>query len=229
MPAVSSPRLTVLFDLDGTLVHSAPDVNHAINTVFEAEGLPAFTVEETRPYLGKGARVLVEQMVHGAGFQRSADDLDRITRTFLDVYAANPVVDSFVYPGVFAVLERLRREEALLAVCTNKPQITARPVLDRLALADWFDAVVSGDQVSNRKPHGEHVLAAIAACGGERTGAVMVGDSDNDINAANHAGVPSVAVSYGYSSIPPDDLGADVVIGSFDRLPATLATITGRR
>jgi len=192
-------------------------------------GLPVFTVEETRQYLGKGARTFVEQAVRSAGLERSADDFDRITQSFLDIYAANPVVHSFVYPGVFEVLEGLRNDGAILAICTNKPGLTTRPVIERLKLTGWFDAVISSDQVSNRKPHGDHIIETITACGGERTNAVMVGDTDNDINAAHHAGVPSVAVSYGYSSGPASDLGADVGIDSFDQLPAALAIIADRR
>lgn len=226
---MSDKRQTILFDLDGTLIHSAPDVCHALNHVFEAEALPALEVDHVKGYLGQGARILIERAVSDIGHDRPAEKLDAMTEAFLAFYAAHPVVHSHVFDGVFDVLAGLRDDGAIMAVCTNKPSVTTKPVLDRLDLAGWFDAVVCGDQVGSRKPHGDHIHATLAACGGDLAGAVMVGDSDNDINAAHHAGIPSIAVSFGYSTVPVGELGADAVIDSFAELPAALSEIYNGR
>ncbi|MEQ8667322.1 MAG: phosphoglycolate phosphatase [Rhodospirillales bacterium] len=222
---MSGPTPAILFDLDGTLIHSAPDVCHAVNHVFEAEGMAPLTVDQVKGYLGKGARILMEQAVTDNGHRRDAEALDRMTDDFLEFYAAHPVVHSTVFPGVFDVLGSLRDRGAILAICTNKPSVTTAPVLDALELTPWFDTIVCGDQVTDKKPHGGHVLETIAACGGSRNRAVMIGDSENDIDAAIHAGVPSVAVSFGYTNKPVRELGADRVIDSFAELDAALAAI----
>jgi len=218
---------TILFDLDGTLIHSAPDVCHAVNHVFEREGLAPLDVKQVQGYLGKGARILMERAVKDHGHDRETDALDRMTADFLTFYAANPVVHTTVFPGVFEVLDRLREEDAIVAICTNKPSKTTGPVLEALGLDGRFDAIVCGDQVANRKPHGDHVLETIHTARGDKSSAVMVGDSENDIDAAIHAGVPSIAVTFGYSNTPVEELGADQLISTFDRFFDALAAIRG--
>ena len=222
---MSDSPAAILFDLDGTLIDSAPDVCHALNHVFAAEGLPELPVDQVKGYLGKGARILMEKAVTDCGFERPADELDRLTDAFLAYYAAHPVVHSAVFPGVFDALAGLRERGAILAICTNKPSVTTAPVLDALELTPWFGTVVCGDQVAKKKPHGGHVLDTIAACGGRSGRAIMIGDSENDIDAAIDAGVPSVAVSFGYTTRPVAELGADRIIDAFSELDAALAEL----
>ncbi len=220
---------TLLFDLDGTLVDSAPDVCGAVNHVFAEAGLPAIAVDRIKGYLGHGARVLIERAVADMDENRDTETLDRLTHAFLAYYADHPVVSSTVFPGVFDALETLRGEGATMAICTNKPSVTTAPVLEALDLDGRFDAVVCGDQVVNRKPHGDHIRETVAACGGAMETAIMIGDSENDILSAIDAGVPSIAVRFGYALGPVDGLGADIVIDSFDELADALFTIGARK
>lgn len=216
---------TILFDLDGTLIHSAPDVCHWVNEVFAEQGFAPMSVETMQGYLGQGARVLMAKAVADHGYERSDDILDQMTADFLARYAAQPVLHSSVYPGVFDVLDRLRAEEAIIAICTNKPSKTTAPVLDALGLGGRFDAIVCSDQVARKKPHGDHVLDTVKACGGDVARTVMVGDSENDIDAAIAAEVPSIAVTFGYSNKPVHELGADQLIDGFDQFFDALAAI----
>lgn len=222
---MSDTPTTILFDLDGTLIHSAPDVCHAVNHVFDQEGFASLSVEQVQGYLGQGARILMEHAVIDHGHDRDPEALDRMTAAFLSFYAAHPVVHTTVFPGAIAVLDRLKDAKAILALCTNKPSKTTGPVLEALGLDGRFDAIVCGDQVANRKPHGDHVLETIKACGGLVSNTVMVGDSENDIDAAIAAQVPSIAVTFGYANKPVEDLGADQLIDHFDQFFDALSLI----
>lgn len=209
----------ILFDLDGTLIDSAPDVCLALNKVLTAYGRRPHSVDETKGYLGKGARILMEKALAHTGDVPEASEIERLTRAFLDDYAENPVVESCIFPGVEKALAELRDAGAALGICTNKPSITAAPVLERLGLNERFDVVLCGDQVENQKPHGQHILDTAARFGSvDAAQTLMVGDSENDIHAAIDAGVPSIAVSFGYAGCAPDTLGADMVIDHFDQL-----------
>jgi len=220
---MSSP--TILFDLDGTLIHSAPDVCHAVNYAMESEGFPLLTVEQVQGYLGFGARILIERALSREGHQSAEEIIDRVTDSFLASYRANPVIDTAVFPGVLDALAGLRRRDAQLAICTNKPAITCGPVLQVLGLDQMFDAIVCGDQVANKKPHGDHIRETVVACAGDLGRAIMIGDSENDIGAAKDAGIPSIAVSFGYAAGSPGDLGANAVIDHFDQLIETIDRI----
>lgn len=216
---------TIIFDLDGTLIDSAPDVCRALNRALAGLDRRPHTVDEVKGYLGFGARILMEKALNATGTEPAGDVIDELTTAFLDDYALHPVVDTVVFPGVTQVIEELMEKGARLAICTNKPSITAAPVLDALDLSKYFDVVVCGDQVENKKPHGGHVLDTIEAAGGERSRSIMVGDSENDIDAAIHASVRSVVVSFGYAHAPHAELGADAIIDRFQDLPGVLQAI----
>lgn len=216
---------TIVFDLDGTLIDSAPDVCRALNRTLVPYGRRSHDVNETKEYLGQGARVLMEMALRKTGAVPTEDEIDHLTSVFLTDYAANPVVDSVIFPGVIDAITELKNRGAKLAICTNKPSITTAPVLEALGLDPYFDAIVCPDHVENRKPHGDHVRAAVRAVGGDLAQSVMVGDSENDIGAAINAGVPSVAVTFGYAHCPHDELGADALIDHFDMLIETIETI----
>lgn len=183
------------------------------------------SVEEVKGYLGSGAPILMKRAIEATGAAMDGRTINELTTTFLEDYAHNPVVDTKVFPGVFEVLQALKNRGAALAICTNKPSVTADPVLDLLGLSEHFDAIVCGDQVVNKKPHGDHIMETIRAVSGNPTRAVMVGDSENDIDAARHAGVLSVAVTFGYSLVPHGELGADVLIDDFSTLPGAIDSL----
>jgi phosphoglycolate phosphatase len=209
---------TILFDLDGTLIDSAPDVCRALNRTLEAVGRRAHTVPETTGYLGHGAPVLMKMALENTGSLPPDSEIDALTKNFLDDYAQNPVVDTVIFPGVLDALAVLRDQDYKLVICTNKPSVTAMPVLETFNLLPYFGAVVCADQVAKRKPDGAHVLDAIAAVGGVANRAIMVGDSENDIDAALDANVPSILVTFGYAQDDHGSLGANVLMDHFDEL-----------
>ncbi|NQV43888.1 MAG: HAD-IA family hydrolase [Rhodospirillales bacterium] len=219
---------TIIFDLDGTLIDSAPDVCRALNRTLTSTGRRPHSVDEVKTYLGHGARVLMELALEQTGGTPEDDIIDTLTDTFLDDYAQHPVVDSCVFPGVFECLAELSSKGAKLSICTNKPSITAGPVLRALGLDSQFEAIVCGDQVPDRKPSGAHILAAITAVGGNPEASIMVGDSENDILAAIDLGVPSIAVTFGYAHAPYTELGAHELVDDFRYMTATIESLIAR-
>jgi phosphoglycolate phosphatase len=182
----------VIFDLDGTLVDSDPDILAALNRVLCAKGYAALSRAELQPMIGDGAKVLVERAFAFRGGVGGAEEL----AAFLADYNANAVVETAPYPGMLAALEALHAARHPLGVCTNKPVAPARDILERLGLARFFSVVTGGDSTPFRKPDPRHLEATLAAMGVEK--AVMIGDHANDIKAAAGLGVPSIFVSWGY-------------------------------
>lgn len=213
----------IVFDLDGTLIDSVHDVNANINLVLEGIGRRPLTTDETKGGIGHGAQALVEKALELTGDAGPAAVIDRCTREFLDLYVRNPVQLTPVFAGVIDVLERLKAEGFSLGVCTNKPEATTDAVLDGLGLSGYFHAVTCGDKVPHRKPDGRHVLLTMEMMGAGT--AVMVGDSEADIAAARDAGIPVIAVAYGYRQCAADDLDSDVLIECFSDLPAALSRL----
>lgn len=220
---------TVVFDLDGTLIDSAPDVCHALNRTLQKIGRRDHSVDEVKGYLGHGATHLMLLALKSTGDIVSDAQLHELTDSFLREYAAHPVIDTVVFPGVEDCLNNLLAHGAKLSICTNKPSKTAAPVLEALKIEAYFDAIVCGDEVQAKKPSASHILETIAAVGGAPDRAIMVGDSENDILAAQAAGIPSVVVSFGYSVAPAWELGADVMIDSFSILFGVLSEISACR
>lgn len=182
----------VVFDLDGTLIDSDPDILSALNLQMAVKQLPVLARSEVQGMIGDGAKVLVERAFASRGAEATTEDME----AFLGFYNANPVVDTIVYPGMISALEDLSTAGHKLAVCTNKPEQTARQVLDALCLLRYFEVITGGDSTAFRKPDPRHLKATLTAMGTEY--AVMIGDHPNDINAAAGLGVPSIFVSWGY-------------------------------
>lgn len=204
-----------VFDLDGTLVDSVPDLAAALNRIMAARGLAAFALPQVQAMVGDGARALVER---GFAARDAAMDAAAVA-DFLADYTVNAAVDSRPYPDVEATLVTLRRAGWTLAVCTNKPVLAARALLSALGLDRYFAAVGGGDSYPVRKPDPGHLLAVLGACGGRADRAVMVGDHHNDILAAAGTGVASVWARWGYGLAVQ---GATAEAGAFTDLPQAL-------
>ncbi len=204
---------TLLFDLDGTLVDSLPDLTLALNRVLAETGLPPASLDLSRRYVGDGARMMLERGFAAHGQAVPADGLAR----FLAVYEANLTRETRPFPGVVAALARLAEAGWRLAVCTNKTERHSRMVLEALGLAPFFSAVAGGDTWPERKPDGRHLTRTLERMGAPFAGAVMVGDGANDLLAARSAGLPCVIVAWGYGE--PAALHGDALIEDMAALP----------
>jgi len=216
---------TIVFDLDGTLVDTAPDLARTMNELLSRHGRDALPAASVRSMVGAGARALMEKAFERTGAPASDALLDQLYLDFLEHYIASIDELSEPYPGVVATLEALKREGAGLAVCTNKPEVASHRLLAALDLDRFFEAVLGGDSLPVRKPHPDHILEAVRRSGGRGERAVMIGDTLNDIEAARNARVPVIAVTYGYSDPPVAAHGPDHLIDEFGQLPALLAEL----
>jgi phosphoglycolate phosphatase len=232
-PASDSRSLlgvTVAFDLDGTLVDTAPDLIGALNAVLAERGLPPVPLAAARHLVGRGARVLIERGFADAGLSLSAEETPALTARFLEIYRDRIADESRPFESVEPALDRLAQAGARLCVCTNKPTELSVLLLERLGLASRFSGVVGADSVPARKPDPGHFLAAVQAAGGDPARAVMVGDSPPDVAAARGAGAPVIVVPFGYTETPAAALGADRLIETFDALfDAVIALAPGPR
>lgn len=216
---------TIAFDLDGTLVETAPDLHRALNHVMDSLGLPHTPLEDVRIFVGHGARALIVRACAVHGITHGEDDLDRLTRAYVDEYAADIARFSHPYPGLLDALDRLSGAGARFVVCTNKLTSLSVQLLDTLGLTNRFAAIVGADAVERRKPHPDHYIAAIRAAGGDVSRSLMVGDSTNDVQSARAAAAPVVVYAHGYTDIAPEHLGANAVIDHYDELPALAAEL----
>lgn len=218
MPPSATPG-TLLFDLDGTLVDSLPDLTCALNAVLAEAGLPPAGLELSRRYVGDGAKLMLERGFQAHGRAAPADGVQR----FLAVYETCLTRQTQPFPGTVETLARLAEAGWRLAVCTNKTERHSRMILQALGLLPLFAAVAGGDTWPWRKPDGRHLTRTLAAMGAPAAGAIMVGDSLNDVLAARDAGLPVVLVGFGYGDAAA--LAADLTIARMDELPAALARL----
>ncbi len=216
---------TLVFDLDGTLVDTAPDIVRALNTVLAAEGLTPVGHETALTMVGRGARVLLQSAFAAAGRQVEGATLERLFKALIDYYEAHIADESRVYPGVEAALDRFAAAGWLLAVLTNKPDPLARPLLEALNLAPRFAAIVGQGALPWLKPDARIFAETVRLAGGTPENAVMVGDSVTDIETARAAGVPVVAVTFGYTPVPVATFGPDRLIDHFDALWEAVASL----
>ncbi|MBM3555737.1 MAG: phosphoglycolate phosphatase [Alphaproteobacteria bacterium] len=217
------------FDLDGTLIDTAPDLTAALNHALALAERPPVPPEEVRHMVGDGVVKLLERGLAASGPPVDGEIFDRLRQAFLAHYKAHLADLSRPFIGVPETLAALKGEGIALAVCTNKPSGFTEPLLKALGLRGFFASVVSGDDLPWRKPDGRHLKAAFERAGGEARRGVLVGDAHNDVAAARDAGVPVVLVSYGYTATPAARLQGDAVIDDFRALPRTLAGLAPRR
>ncbi len=214
--------LTIVFDLDGTLVDTAPDLIGALNFTLTAHGLPAVPYDEARAMIGGGARTLIERALAADGRDCMPADVDRLYIPFVAHYGEHIADRSRLFPDVESVLDSLADDGHRLAVCTNKLERLSRKLLEQLNIADRFAAICGQDTFGVQKPDPQMFRATVTRAGGNPERAIMVGDSITDIRTARAANVPIVAVSFGYTDVPIADLRPDRIISSFAELPAAV-------
>jgi phosphoglycolate phosphatase len=222
-----SQHRTVIFDLDGTLVESAPDLADATAHVMANRNLPAPAEADIRKYVGGGARKMLHRAFEAAGLHEDQFDMKSALAEFLEFYGKNLAVRTRPFPGVLKALDQLQVRGERLGICTNKYEDFSAVLLRKLDLAKYFGAVLGGDSLDVRKPDGGHILGVIERLKTDPAHAIMVGDTEVDVKAARNAGIPVIAVSFGYSPVPADKLGADLVIDKFDALLPALDLIRG--
>lgn len=215
----------VVLDLDGTLIDSAADLRIAVNAVLADAGRTELDLAAVARMIGDGPAKLVERAFAATGAPVASDALPALTASLLAVYLdENAAHATRPFPNVPETLERLAESGCRLAVCTNKSQGATEEILRRLGLDRLFGAIVGGDR-PDRKPDPGHVLAALEPLGATPADAVMVGDSLNDVCAGRAAGLPVVAVSWGYGPVPAAELGADALVDRFTDVPAAIARV----
>jgi phosphoglycolate phosphatase len=215
--AMAAP--TIVFDLDGTLVDTAPDLVATLNAILAREGLPPVAFAAARNMVGGGARAMIERGLAAEGLIPVAAEMERLCGQFIEHYAAHIADHSRPFPGVEAALDELVRGGCRLAVCTNKLEWLSRRLLGALGLKDRFAAICGADTFGVQKPDAAILHGTVARAGGHSDRAIMVGDASTDIAVARAAGIAVVAVDFGYSETPVAALAPDRIVSSFDRLP----------
>ena len=203
------------FDLDGTLLDTSGDLAAAVNYAIGTVGRPPFPTDAIRPFVGKGAKVMLERALTASG---GFDDalLAHTLPILLDYYEQNLAIHSVPYPGLIAAMDALEQAGVKLAICTNKAERFTIPLMHQIGLSDRFASIVGGDTLGVAKPDPAPIHEMIARAGGGR--AIFLGDTINDIAGARNAGIPSIAVSFGFLDGPLEQLEADAVIDHFDEL-----------
>ena len=224
-----NPTATVVFDLDGTLVDTAPDLINALNYVLAREGLPAVPLKSARNMIGAGARKLLERGLEVDGRPVSPGDLDRLTSDFIDHYAAHIADQSRPFEGLEGALDDLSSRGCRFAVCTNKLEWLSKLLLDQLKLSSRFSAICGADTFGVAKPDPAILQQTVARAGGRLASTVMVGDAGTDVGVARRANVPVVGVDFGYTDVPMADLKPDRLIGHMRDLPAAVESLLGAR
>ena len=219
---------TVIYDLDGTLIDSAKDMQMAVSHVLADHGLPEVTEDDVRNYMGQGSKVTM-----GKAFARHGKTLDEaalsaVTREFVRYYEADPVSHTSAFAGVPEVVARFDRLGLKQGVCTNKFERPSRMILEHLKLMPPIADLAGADTFPVRKPDPRHILMLVERMGRSPGRAVMIGDSIHDVEAAHRGGLPAVLVSWGYTAKPASELGAEAVIDRFDALPEALGRIAAR-
>ncbi|MDB5443319.1 MAG: gph [Phenylobacterium sp.] len=217
----------IALDLDGTLVDTAPDLVGTLNVLLREEGLAPLAIAEARPFIGRGARWLIERGFQAADAPLDAERIPDLFNRFIAHYFAHIADHSRPFPGVMEALGVMKAAGARLAVCTNKRTDLSLALLDALAMTPLFDAVIGADATPAIKPDPRHLEAAVRAAGGTMDRAILVGDAATDAGAARAAGAPLILVSFGYTEIPARELAPDVLIDHFDELPPACARLLG--
>jgi len=219
---------TVIYDLDGTLIDSAKDMQVAVSNVLADHRLPPVSEEDVRIFMGQGSKVTMAKAFAKYGKSLDEASLSAVTREFVRYYEADPVSHTSAFAGVNEVVDRFDKLGLKQGVCTNKFERPSRMILEHLRLMPPITDLAGADTFPVRKPDPRHILMLVERMGSTPERAVMVGDSIHDVHAAHGAGLPAVLVSWGYTDTPASELGADAVIERFDALPQALEQLAAR-
>jgi phosphoglycolate phosphatase len=222
MPA-NLPSPTIVFDLDGTLVDTAPDLIETLNVIFAREGMPPVDYDTARNLIGGGAKAMLVRGIEAEGRAVEQAKLQKMFDDFIVYYADHVADHSRPFPGLNEALDTLAARGCRFAVCTNKLEGLSRLLLDKLQLTSRFEAICGQDTFAIQKPDPEILRRTIAAAGGSMQHAVMIGDSATDVHTARAAGIPVIAVDFGYSETPVAGFGPDRLISHFAELPEAVA------
>lgn len=218
------PHPIIVFDLDGTLIDTAPDLLESLNHTLGAGGIAHTNNDGFRQFVGHGGRVMIERAYAAQQTALAVAEHDRLFDLFLDHYGTNIPGKSKPYPGVPEALGRFIGAGYRLAVCTNKTEAFSRKLLGALGMTSLFSAICGADTFAFRKPDPRHLTETIAMAGGDPARAVMVGDSRTDIDTAKAAGIPVVAVDFGYTDRHVREFDPSKIISHFDELTIDVAT-----
>ena len=210
---------SIVWDLDGTLVDSAPDLASALNTVLDKRGFFTHSIDVVRTMIGNGVPKLVERGFNAVGMRLEPEQLDELVAMFVKEYKTCATEHTRPYPNIVETLEKIHGMNIPMGVCTNKPEAFTRQIIEGLDLAKYFSSVVGGDTTSTRKPDPQPVLACLRGLVSEPGSSLMIGDSIHDVHAAHAAGVTVGVVPWGYRSAPVEELGADFVLHDLAALP----------
>jgi phosphoglycolate phosphatase len=216
---------TVVFDLDGTLVDTAPDLIGALNFILKREGLPPVPLTSARMLIGAGVRRLLERGLEVDGRHASVADINRLTDDFIDYYKAHIADASRPFDGLESALDDLEAKGYRFAVCTNKLEGLSKQLLDALGLSGRFAAICGADTFGVAKPDPAILQQTVARAGGQLSTAIMVGDAGPDIGVARRAGIPVIGVEFGYTEVPIAELKPDRLIGHMSELPAAVEAL----
>ncbi len=217
--------LTVIFDLDGTLIDTAPDIIASLNVAFKEAGHAQVELTKLRPFVSRGARIMIEEALRCIETEAVETQVDVLLDRLLEDYWVNIDRFSRPYDGVIEVLEALIASGATLGVCTNKREAPALELLKRLDMLKYFPAVLGADSVPAHKPDPAHLTQTISRAGGNENRCVMIGDSDTDVKTAKAAGIPVIVVDFGYTDVPPENLGGDILVSHYHEIPGALAQL----
>jgi phosphoglycolate phosphatase len=220
------PRI-IAFDLDGTLVDTAPDLIAALNYVLDREGIQPLPLQSARNMIGAGARKLIERGLEVDGHAMSSADIDRLMKDFIAYYADHIADASRPFEGLETALDDLEAQGFRFAVCTNKLEWLSKLLLDRLDLSRRFAAICGADTFGVAKPDPTILRETVARAGGNLASAIMVGDAGPDVGVARRAGIPVIGVEFGYTDVPIAELKPDRLIGHMRELPGAVGSLIG--
>ncbi|KZL17784.1 Phosphoglycolate phosphatase [Pseudovibrio axinellae] len=216
----------LVFDLDGTLLETMGDLTASMNHVLVEAGFEAIEPERVRKMVGAGVKVLMSRGLEANKVEVTEEVLEPLLTKFIRHYETHIADHTYAFPQALETVANLREAGWKTAICTNKLEKLAKPLVRAKNMEHLFDAVVGGDTFSKNKPDAMPVFGAIDIAGGSRAGSIFVGDSKADIAAARNAGLPVIAVDFGYTDIPVRELGPDVVISHFNQLEAAVKELS---
>ena len=219
----------IIFDLDGTLAHTAPDLLGTLNRITKSYNLTKLGMAEFGQIIGHGAKAMIERSFAVNGKTLDEDTAEELLKAFLEDYAANIANETHLFDGVLEAMDTLETKGYKFALCTNKTESMARLLLEELNVTQRFLSITGGDTFDFRKPDKRHLKETAKLAGFPIKKAIMIGDSATDINAAKNADIPSIAVTFGYTEIPVEQLGANLIINDFNQLPPAIESLSQQK